>query len=331
VLFRVLDGGGKVNGQDSFSVTSSAAGFAEVPFSLGMMLGVQRVAVSVVGESGAHLVFALHGVVRDSMASTSVEGLVLTPFFNPIQGARVELVVEGTRYGPLNSDAAGVFRFESVAVGAAEVQVWLPNGSTSQTSSSKPVSSRRLFLGARSNNSLRHPLILPMTLNRNTIPFDGSSDVVLSLDGNTSFSMTILAGSIRTADGNLPSAAAPIHLSFKQIPTSSLPFRSAHGESPRIAWLLEPSDLVFTTPPRVTIPDLAGLAGDSSVGLFGLNQRIRQFDRFVSLGATGVPSNYQNQEGRGRIPAGFSFVNAGYHGGRATVTSGLALPPIPNE
>jgi hypothetical protein len=331
VLFRVLEGGGKVNGQDSFSVSSSVTGFAEVPFSMGMMLGGQRVAASVVGESGAGLVFTLHGVVKDSMASTSVDGLVLTPFLNPIQGARVEMVVEGTRYGPLTSDAAGVFRFESVAVGAAEVQVWLPDGSASQTSLSIPVSSRRLFLSARPNNTLRHPLILPMTLNRNTIPFDGSSDVVLSLDGNPSFSMTILAGSVRTADGGLPSAVAPIELSFKQIPTSGLPFRSAHGELSRIAWLLEPSDLVFTTPPRVTIPDLAGLAGDSSVGLFGVNHQIRQFERFVSLGATGVPSNYQNQEGRGRIPAGFSFVNAGYHGGRATVTSGLALPPIPNE
>jgi hypothetical protein len=168
-----------------------------------------------------------------------------------------------------------------------------------------------------------------MTLNRNAVPFDGSSDVLLSLDGITGFSMTISAGSIRTADGDEPSAAAPIHLSLKQIPTSNLPFRSAQGESPRIAWLLEPSDLVFTTPPRVTIPDLAGLVGDSSIGLFGVNQQIRQFDRFVSLGASGVPSNYQNQEGRGSIPAGFSFVNAGYHLGRATVTSRLALPPIP--
>lgn len=331
VLFQVLDGGGKVNGQDTFSVTSSAAGIAEVQFSMGMTLGAQRIAASVVGESGANLVFVLQGVAKDSMTSTTVEGLVLTPFFSPILGARLELVVEGTRYGPLNSDAAGIFRFEEVSIGAAELQVWLPIGSTSQSSLSRPVSSRRFFLETKSTHSLRRPLILPMTLNRNTIPFDGSSDVVLSLDGNTSFSMTISAGSIRTADGGEPSAAAPIHLSLKQIPTSSLPFRSAHGESPRIAWLLEPSDLIFSAPPSVSIPDLAGLAGGSLVGLFGVDHRIRQFDRFVSLGASGAPSLYQNQEGRGKVPAGFAFVNAGYHGGHATVTSGLVSSQAPIE
>jgi hypothetical protein len=331
ILFQVLDGGGKVNGQDTFSVASSSAGFAEVQFSMGMEMGAQRVAASFVGETGINLIFTLHGIAKDSVASTSVDGFVLTPFFDPIPEARVELVVDGTRYGSLNSDAAGVFRFEGVAVGAAEVQVWLPEGSTSQTSPSKPVSTRRLYLAGRPHNALHQPLILPMTLNRKTTPFDGSSDVVLSLDGNTGFSMTVFAGSIRTSDGNEPSAAAPINLSLKQIPTSHLPFRPAHGESPRIAWLLEPSDLIFTSPPTMTIPDLTGLAGDSSVGLFGVNQQILQFNRFVSLGASGVPSNYQIQEGRGRIPAGFSFVNAGYHGGRATVTSRHALPPIPGE
>ena len=331
VLFQVTDGGGKVNAQNSVTVTSGAAGFAEVQFTMGETLGRQRVAVSVVGESGANLVFDLQAVAKASAVSTSVTGLVLTPFLSPIAGARVELMIEGTRYGPVNSNGAGGFRLDGVAIGAAELQFWMPNGSTSQTSQSTPLSVRRLFLEPRAINSLRQPMILPVTLNRETISFDGSTEVALSLDGNANFVMIIPAGSIRTAEGAVPSAALPIHLSLKQIPTGNLPFRPAHGESPRIAWLLEPSDLVFAVPPRLTIPDLAGLEGDSSIGLFGVDQRIQQFDRFVSLGASGVPASYQNQAGRGTVPAGFAFVNAGYHGGRATVTSGQASPPAPVE
>ncbi len=167
-----------------------------------------------------------------------------------------------------------------------------------------------------------------MTKNRTTLPYDGTSELVLSLAGNSDFTLTIPAGSVRTRDGALPSVAAPLFFSLTQVPTSSLPNRPSNGESPRLAWLLEPSDIEFTVVPVLRVPDLAGLNGASSVGVYGQNLRLQRFERQASLVTSGTPVQFRNASTIGGVPAGFAFVNAGYQGGQATVSSGSSGPPV---
>ena len=331
VKFSVVSGAGKVNGQDEFTVSSGIAGFAEVQFTFGPSAGGNTIAVSALGEANTTLVFTHEGVLENQQLATSLRGLVMTPFFEAISGARLELLIEGMRFGPVTSDDSGAFAFEALNSGAAELQVWLPNGSTSQVSPNTPIVKRDLLLTHGLVNALDQALILPMTLNRSTVAYDGASELRLVLPGNEGFSMVIPAGAVQTRDGGNPSLASPIPFSLTQIPTSSLPARPANGETPRIAWLLEPSDIVFTTTPSLTVPDLAGLNGAASIGVFGMNQRGKRFDRLTSLTAVGSPIDYRNSIRLGRIPAGFAFVSAGYQSGRATVASTSPISPSASE
>lgn len=330
VQFEVVSGGGKVNGQDSFLVTSGTSGYAEVRFRLGSTLGPQRVSAKVVGVSGTEVVFFVDGIELDRQPSTSMEGLVLTPFLVPVPAVRLELVIEGTRFGPIHSDATGRFQFDDLNSGAAELQLWLPDGNTSQASPVAPLVTRRMVLARGVKKTLDQAIIVPMTNNRTTVPYDGTSELILSLAGISDFTLTIPAGSVRTRDGAVPSAALPILFSLTQVPTSNLPSRPSNGESPRLAWLLEPSDVEFTSDPILQIPDLAGLNGASSMGVYGQNSKLQRFDRQASLVTNGTPVQFQNASTIGGIPAGFAFVNAGYQGGLATVTSGSSGPPVPS-
>ena len=327
VKFSVVDGAGKVNGQDEFTVSSGAAGFAEVQFTFGPNPGGNTIAASVLGEANTTLLFALDGMLENQLPTTSLRGVVMTPFFEAISGAQLELLIEGMRFGPVTSDDSGAFAFESLNSGAAELQAWLPNGSTSQVAPFTPIVRRDLLLTRGINNSLDQVLILPMTFNRATFAYDGTSDLRLVLPGNEGFSIVIPAGAVQTRDGGIPSLASPVPFSLTQVPTSSLPARPANGETPRIAWLLEPSDVVFTSTPTLTVPDLAGLKGASSIGVFGMDQRGKRFDRFTSLRAVGSPTDFRNSIRLGGIPAGFAFVSAGYQSGRATVASTSPISP----
>ncbi|MCS1417399.1 MAG: Bacillopeptidase F [Verrucomicrobia subdivision 3 bacterium] len=322
VTFNVLTGGGKVNGHPFFSVSSDAAGFAEVQYLLGAQAGEQTISASVPNQAEASVVFTLTGVAAAADGDTSVSGLVLTPFLQAVPHTRVELMVEGTRFGPVNSDMAGSFRLTGVMPGAAELQFWLPVGSTSQATPSAPISVKSLYLIRGVDNQLSDPILLPLTLNRLVTSFDGASSVDLVLRGVEGFSLTIPAGSVAANDGTLPTAAAPFSLSLTQIPMPNLPMPPALGEAPRVAWLLEPADVRFLSPPRLKFPDLAGVSGDTTVGVFGFDSRLHRFGRLATTGASGSPAEFQSEGDVSPIQAGFGFVNAGYQGRRATVASG---------
>ncbi len=330
VQFTVNSGGGKVNGEDSTTVSSGAAGFAELRFRLGNTPGPQQISVQVVGETGTASSFFVTGIALDQQPSTSLEGLVLTPFLEPVKDVLLELVVEGTRFGPVQSDATGRFQFDNLGAGAAELQLWLPAGNSSQAAPLTPLLTRRILLARGVHRSLDHAIILPLTKNRTTVLYDGTSEISLSLPGNSDFTLTIPPGAVRTRDGAEPSATEPILFSLTQVPTSSLPFRPSNGESPRIAWLLEPSDVEFSSEPILRIPDFAGLNGTASIGVYGLNTQGQRFDRQVGLVTDGAPVRFRNVSEIGGVSSGFSFVNAGYQAGLATVSSGTGGPAVPS-
>ena len=321
VLFEVVDGDGKVNGASTAIVNSGPAGFAEVSASIGSVVGLHQVAASVTGESGANVTFRLHGVAP-GMEATALTGLVMSPFFEPVPGARIELLIEGVRHGPVTTSAAGAFQIENISAGAAELQLWLAEGNSSQATPEVPLVTRSLFLESGIENPLPQPIILPVTLNRTTVAYDGTQPLELRLGGAEEFSLTIPAGSLQARDGRQPSPENPFALSLTQVPVGNLPMRAPFGETPRLAWLLEPADVVFTAVPDLVIPDLAGLAGNASLGLFGLDERLRRFSRSASSEATGSPAVFRLGPADGDVPSGFAFANAGFQGGLATVTNG---------
>lgn len=318
VTFAVLTGGGKVGGRTSFSAISNEAGFAEAQFVLGDEAGVQTVSASVPGRAAAEVMFALRAVDPNPNGETTVGGLVLTPFWQPVADAKVEIIIEGSPFESVNTDAAGRFQLTNLSPGAAVLQFWHP----AEDTSNQPIATRELFLIRGIENQLRDPVGIPFTENRSTIPFDGASDVELTLPGIEGFRLTIAAGSLAAADGSIPTTESPMLLSITQI--------TAHEQS-FLAWLLEPANAQFLSPPKIYIPDLAGWAGDLSMGVFDFNNPIPPFRRTATARAEENLAHFSTKQRKTQFRAGFGFVSPGLQSGRATIAITREPPPLPQR
>lgn len=319
VTFAVLTGGGKVGGRTSFSAVSNEAGFAEAQFTLGDEAGEQTVSASVPGRAADNVLFALRGVDPNPDGETAVSGLALTPFWQPVADAKVDIIIEGRRFDAVSTDAAGSFRLGSLSPGAAVLRFW-PQADADPPPLRQAIATRELFLIRGIENQLRDPVVLPLTGNRFATFFDGASAVELTLPGIEGFRLTIAAGSLAAADGSIPTEESPLSLSLTQIP--------AQGEA-FLAWLLEPADLQFLSPPQIRIPDLAGWSGDFSMGVFGLDNR--QFRRTTTASAEGNSAHFSARQEEGQFRAGFGFASPGRQNGRGTVAKGRETPPLPQR
>ena len=323
VTFAVLTGGGKVGGRTSFSAVSNEAGFAEAQFVLGDEAGVQTVSAGVPGRAAPNVLFALRGVDPNPDGETTLDGLVLTPFWQPVAGAKVEIIVEGRRFEAVNTDEAGSFRLTGLSPGAAVLRFWPPSeAAAAPTSLRQVIATRELFLIRGIENQLRNPVVLPFTENRSAISFDGETAVELTLPGVEGFRLTIDAGSLAAADGSLPSAESPLLLSLTQIP--------AHGES-FLAWLLEPADVQFLSPPQIRIPDLAGWSGDFNMGVFSFDSRVCPFPRTATARAEENSAHFSARQRNGQFRAGFGFASPGRQTGRGTIAITREPPPLPQR
>ena len=77
------------------------------------------------------------------------------------------------------------------ASAAEPVRVWLPAGNPSQTVSQEPIHRQSVLIDPGQANSLEDPIILPLTLGRTSVPFDGGGDLELPMPGNPGFALTI--------------------------------------------------------------------------------------------------------------------------------------------
>ena len=108
VTFRVVQGGGKINGADSVTLNTSITGHVESKFTLGPDRGNNLVEANFAGNTGSPATFIAYGVVRDPTHPTTVSGLVLDNASQPIGGAPCVLTV-GTQSFNTVSNASGHF------------------------------------------------------------------------------------------------------------------------------------------------------------------------------------------------------------------------------
>ena len=323
VTFAVLTSGGKVGGQTSFSTVSNDAGFAEAQFVLGDEAGAQTVSASVPGRGATEVLFALRGADPNPDGETAVNGLVLTPFWQPVADAKVEIIIEGRSFEPANTDAAGSFRLASLSSGAAVLRFWHPVEESSNQPSLRPaIATKELFLIRGIENQLHNPVVIPFTENRSIIPFDGASDIELTLPGIEGFRLTIASGSLAAADGSIPTTESPMPLSLTQIP--------AHEQS-FLAWLLEPANIQFLSPPQIRIPDLTGWTGEFNMGVFEFNGHNRPFRRAATAKAEENSPHFSTEQGKTQFRAGFGFASPSLQNGRATIAIIREPPPLPQR
>ncbi len=78
-------------------------------------------------------------------------------------------------------------------------------------------------------------MLLPELNPNNVRSYDGSQDVELTVEGIDGLTMTVTAGSMRRADGSVPSPADPENLFLNQVHYDSVPMPLPDGVAPVFA------------------------------------------------------------------------------------------------
>lgn len=287
VTFTVTQGGGKVNGQSTVTITTSRTGHAQVDFVLGPDQGYNIVEANFPNNSGQPATFMIFGVVRDETQPTTFSGLVLDNSSRPIGGATCVLQVGGASIGPISTDVNGQFSFTGVPSGPAHFHVdGLPATMLAgQTipSGSYPALTFSLVLIPNAQNQLPMPVLLPKLNPNNARTYDGTTDLVLTCEGMEGLRMIIKAGSMRRPDGSIPSPSNPAIVALNQVHHDDVPMPIPDGAAPPFAWTLQPGGSTFDPPIQIEYPNMSGLPAGAIAFFLSFNHGTERFE-IVSSG-----------------------------------------------
>lgn len=281
VTFTVTQGGGSLNGEGTTGTSAithtDATGHAEANFTLGPEPGNQRVSATFEGNPGLPAEFVLYGVERQAERPTSFSGLVLSNANEPIQGCECRLTINGLVLAETVSDLDGRFRFDDIPDGPGHLRVdgltaFHVGGDQGQDvpPRSYPVLAYDVLVIPNAENSLPTPVLLPPLDPCNAVAYDGTQDVRLTVKAANpttgecevvieGFEMLVKAGSMRRADGSVPSPADPAILSLNQVHFDNIPMPMPDGAAPLIAWTLQAGGAHFDPPVQTTYPNTDGL------------------------------------------------------------------------
>ncbi|MEM7246218.1 MAG: Ig-like domain-containing protein [Acidobacteriota bacterium] len=266
VTFTVEQGGGRIDGMSQVTVPTGLTGHAEVSFELGPEPGNNLVRATFAGNEGMPATFLLLGLARAANATTSLSGLVIDNAGRPIGGAPCHLEVGDDDWNT-TSDAEGRFLFEDVLAGPAELTV---EGLTATLLAGEPIPLAsfpdlhyELVIVPAVANSLPRPVLLPPLDPANAVMYDGTTDVELTVAGIDGLTMTVAAGSMRRADGSLPTPGDPAIVSLNQVHDDDIPMPLPDGAAAPFAWTLQPAGATFDPPVTISYPNMSGLAPGS--------------------------------------------------------------------
>ena len=212
VTFTVVGGNGTVNQKSEVTVLTGDTGHAEVDFTLGLGSGNNIVDATFPTNPAATARFVVFGLRRDENQPTAFSGVVLDNAESPVQGATCVLLVAGEILQPIQTDIDGRFRFDGVpAAGPAELTVvggtaFHIGGAAGQNipQGSYPALHYEPIIVPNGENSLPTPIRLPRLDPDNSVSFDNTSDVTLTVAGIAGLRMKVKAGSMTRADGTVP-------------------------------------------------------------------------------------------------------------------------------
>jgi hypothetical protein len=286
VTFRVVRGGGRVNGVNDVTVPTSITGHAEVEFTLGPEIGSQIVEANFPGNPGRPAEFVLSALRRDPAAPTALSGIVLDNAANPVGGARTALIVNSSVVAAGFSDPEGQFRFVNIPDGVAKLVVdGLPATLLAGRAISPgtfPALAYELLIIPNSENALPMPVLLPPLNPANSRAYDGTQDVVLTVQGIEGLEMRVKAGSMRRADGSRPSPSDPAILALNQVHHDDVPMPMPDGAAPAFAWTLQPAGATFDPPIEIHYPNMTGLPAGAIAYFLSFNHDTERFEIVAS-------------------------------------------------
>ena len=283
VTFTVVAGGGKVDGQDSVTVTTSFTGHAEVRFTLGPAEGANLVTATFPGNTGQPATFLVQGVARRPDQPTSFSALVTDNADRPIGGATCLLDAGGVRQPPATTDAAGRCSFTDLAPGPAHLHV---GGLTADLLAGEPIPPgsfpdlgyRMVLVPGAANELQGGPVRLPPLDPANARVYDGTRDVVLEVAGVEGLRMTIRAGSMRRADGTVPSPGDPQIVALNSVQSGDVPLPVPDGAAPPFAWTFQPAGATFDPPVEIAMPNMSGLPAGAVVYFLTFSHANERFE-----------------------------------------------------
>ena len=306
VTFRIIQGGGSISplpsdgrgaggeGTNQLTIPTTRTGHASVLFTYGPDTGNNLIEATFPGNPGNPATFVAYGVARDPNLRTTFTGLVLDNSSRPIGGAHCVLTVGGTNL-ETHSDVQGQFRFDLSTnnpqlspplSGPAHLHVDglpatnllgqpIPQGSY-------PALAYSLIVVHNAANSLPTPVLLPRLNPNNARVYYGTNDVELTCEGMDGLKMLVKAGSMRRADGSIPTPQNPAILDLNQVQHDKVPMPMPDGVASPFAWTLQPGGATFDPPIQIQYPNMSGLPAGSIAYFLSFNHDTERFEIVAS-------------------------------------------------
>ncbi len=148
-------------------------------------------------------------------------------------------------------------------------------------------------------------MLLPPLDPVNARAYDGTQDVVLTVDGIDGLEMVVKAGSMTRADGTIPSPADPATIALNKVHFDKVPMPMPDGAAPPFAWTLQPAGAIFDPPVKITYPNMSGLPAGSIAYFLSFDHDINRFEIVATGHVTDDGFNILSDPGAGIVKAGW--------------------------
>lgn len=291
VTFEVRAGRGLVDGAATTSVTTDDDGRAFVPFTLGLDAGVNSQLVEAAAEGAEPVLFVATAFEAGDPADTAVSGVVLSGANEPIPGATVTL--HGTELSAVTDDA-GRFRLRGAPDGHVELVV------DGRTAGAFPRLAFEVVLLAGVDLRMDRPVFLPVLDADGRAVANPDTDVVITRADTPGLELVVPAGSATFADGSTSGEVQVVRVNRDKIPM--LP---PDGTAPRLAFSIQPGDVVFDPPAPIRFPNLEGRAPGEVVKLFSFDHDVGEFVTVGTAQVTADGAFVASEPGQGIVKGGW--------------------------
>jgi hypothetical protein len=308
VTFRVIRGGGKVNGLDETTLPTGVTGHAQVAFTLGPDRGNNLVEADFTGNPTGPATFVIYGLTRDDTQPTTFTGIVLDNSLLPIGGAKVILHVGDEHLPQVLSGENGQFPIEGITKsGKADLFVDAFNAATLNGQPIPPGSFPGLHyetaITPHAENSLGTPVLLPPLNPNNVRHYSTTQDTVLTCEGMEGLKMIVKAGSMRLYDGT-PAPDGTI-MTLNQVHHDDVPMPMPDGAAPPFAWTLQPGGATFDPPVAIEYPNMSALPPGAIANFLSFDHDTSKFEIVASGAVSDDGSVILTDPGAGLTVAGW--------------------------
>ena len=306
VTFNVVEGGGNIAGEQSFSVETDSDGRAWVTPSLGPDEGNDNNIFNATFNGTTGVLFQASARKTGDPAQTRISGVVLDNSNVPIAGVSVR-VDESNQ--SVQTDAAGQFVLHAAPVGYVKLII---DGSTTERPGTWPTLEFVLHTLPGTDNTIGMPIyLLPIDLARG-IQVDERNGGTFTIPELPGFSLTIAPGSALFPNGSRAGT-----VSATLVHNDKVPMVPGFGQQPKFIITIQPTGVHFDPPAALTFPNVDGLAPGEITEMYSFDHDLGQF---VAIG-TGMVS----EDGTiVQSDPGVGIIKGGWHCGGNPAASGNA-------